>query len=194
MIKIIFPKNLVFLMTFMFIFLSTNGCKKESIIVYTIPKETVKSVPASESEHKPLHWEKPNHWVQNPQSRMRLASFSINGKHIKNAEASITVLPGTAGGLTANINRWRGQLELPALNELELKKNYSTIVIKEKETTLVELVSENLLIQNQFKKRMTVAIIREKNQIYFFKLIGENDLVLKERSIFLSFLESVSFE
>ena len=91
--------------------------------MYTIPKETVKSVPASESEHKPLHWKKPNHWVQNQQSRMRLASFSINGQHIKNAEVSITVLPGTAGGLTANINRWRGQLELPALNELELK-NY----------------------------------------------------------------------
>ena len=162
--------------------------------MYTIPKETVKSVPASESEHKPLHWKKPNHWVQNPQSRMRLASFSINGQHIKNAEVSITVLPGTAGGLTANINRWRGQLELPALNELELKKNYNTIVIKEKETTLVELVSNNLLIQNQFKKRMTVVIIREKNQIYFFKLIGENDLVLKGRSVFLSFLESVSFE
>lgn len=162
--------------------------------MYTIPKETVKSVPASESVRKPLHWKKPNHWVQNPQSRMRLASFSINGQHIKNAEVSIAVLPGTAGGLTANINRWRGQLELSALNELELKKNYSTIVIKEKETTLVELVSDNLLIQNQFKKRMTVAIIREKNQIYFFKLIGENDLVLKERSVFLSFLESVSFE
>ena len=125
---------------------------------------------------------------------MRLASFSINGQQIKNVEVSITVLPGTAGGLEANINRWRGQLELPAMNELELKKNYSNIVIKDKEITLIELISNNLLIQNKYKKRMTVAIIREKNQIYFFKLIGENDLVLKERSVFLSFLESVSFE
>ena len=181
-------------MTFMFIYLSLNGCKKESITVYTITKEAVKNVPVSESENRPLHWKKPNHWVQNPQSRMRLASFSINGQQIKNAEVSITVLPGTAGGLEANINRWRGQLELPAMNELELKKNYSNIVIKDKEITLIELISNNLLIQNKYKKRMTVAIIREKNQIYFFKLIGENDLVLKERSVFLSYLESVSFE
>ncbi len=62
-----------------------------------------------------IHYILPAGWVELPTTSMRVANFSLEAE--PRAECYLTQLPGTAGGLAANVNRWRGQMGLPALSE-----------------------------------------------------------------------------
>ena len=57
-------------------------------------------------------WTVPANWKAEPLGSMRKGSWSISG-HEQYAEVSVLAFPGTVGGVTANINRWRGQIGLP---------------------------------------------------------------------------------
>lgn len=82
------------------------------------PAETVPSGPAPAADAPAgapapagLAWTCPAGWEERPASGMRLASFAV--RHDTNEyECSITVLPGAAGGLPANVMRWAGQIGL----------------------------------------------------------------------------------
>ena len=47
---------------------------------------------------------------------MRRGSFTIRGEGNATADLSIVALPGAAGGLVENLNRWRGQVGLASLD------------------------------------------------------------------------------
>ncbi len=61
-----------------------------------------------------LQWTLPEGWTQEPGSGMRAATLKppVAGK----VDVSVVMLPGTAGGELANVNRWRNQLGLPPLD------------------------------------------------------------------------------
>ena len=59
-----------------------------------------------------LTWTAPAHWVGKPLSAMRKGSYTVPGDGAE-ADLSITAFPGAVGGELANLNRWRGQLQLP---------------------------------------------------------------------------------
>jgi len=63
-----------------------------------------------------LDWTAPPGWNRAPASSMRLVSFSIG----KATECYVTVLEGAAGGLEANVNRWRQQMGQPPLDAAAL--------------------------------------------------------------------------
>jgi hypothetical protein len=60
-----------------------------------------------------LAWSVPKGWSVGAASSMRLASFVVPG----DGDASIVVLGGEAGGMAANVNRWRGQVGLAPADE-----------------------------------------------------------------------------
>jgi hypothetical protein len=51
---------------------------------------------------------------------MRIESFKVDGPNASSGDVSITAFPGEAGGLSSNLNRWRGQLQLPPLSNEQL--------------------------------------------------------------------------
>ena len=53
-------------------------------------------------------------------SGMRLASFSLPSD--PDADCSVTVLPGTADGVQANVDRWRKQMGLGPMDPAEMAK------------------------------------------------------------------------
>ena len=187
-----------------------SGCgQDEKIEAYRVPKEKLDSMvlPANHSEasntapetpspqKNPLRWKTPKGWEEKPAGNMRLASFSAPGKNGK-ADVSIVTLPGEAGGLLANLNRWRGQLALPVLSEKDLsapgileKKTFSG-----QEMTLVDFESIPAPADSGPKKRMAAALFVRENQSYFFKLTGESDTVTEVKPAFLDFLNSLEFE
>jgi len=70
----------------------------------------------------PFHWTAPESWIAQKTSQFRLINYQV----AENTECYLTVLPGDGGGITPNINRWRGQMGLGPLSEggiseLELK-------------------------------------------------------------------------
>jgi hypothetical protein len=63
-------------------------------------------------------WEIPAGWKQQAGERpMRVATFNA-GADATAIEIAVSTFPGDAGGLLANVNRWRGQVGLaPVTNE-----------------------------------------------------------------------------
>jgi hypothetical protein len=68
-----------------------------------------RGMPAASAPSAGLTWTLPAGWTELPPAPPRTAGFGLPG----GAECSLTVLPGQAGGLQANVNRWRSQLGLP---------------------------------------------------------------------------------
>jgi hypothetical protein len=164
------------------------GCgRDEHIEVYRAPKETIVNV-----VKKPLHWTVPKEWKEEPAGNMRLALFSVRGNH-GNAEISIVMLPGEAGGLLANINRWRGQLNLFPWTEqdVSIPGIFEKKIFSGQEMTLVDF--ENTLAQTM-KKRMLVAFCVREAQSWFFKLHGDSNTVTEVKPAFLDFLSHLEFE
>lgn len=136
-------------------------------------------------------WTNPAGWVEKPGSGFRYATFVIPGSDGLTGDLSITQLSGVAGGLLGNINRWRGQIGLPALSESELPKASRDIVPAGRPMTFVSHVSADPLIDGKFKRRIMGAIYAGSDVSWFFKMVGEDALVRAAENDFLKFLESL---
>jgi len=91
------------------------SCDNNSIKTYSIPKQKIALVENAVSNATNLfNWAIPDHWEKGTVSSMRLASYNIpyNGGL---GDLSVTNFGGDAGGVLANVNRWRGQLKLSPL-------------------------------------------------------------------------------
>ena len=72
---------------------------------------------APPSERLPFTWSVPAGWTQLPSSSMRLVDLRAGDPSV---ECYVAFLPGAAGGLLANVNRWREQMGLAPTSEEEL--------------------------------------------------------------------------
>ena len=105
--------RLAFIIIFLF------SCNKDNYIrTYKLPKvnKTVQNLTSTSKEHSiPFKWIVPDTWQVGQESSMRLASYSVyyDGEY---ADISITNFSGDGGGLLANVNRWRRQLNLEPQN------------------------------------------------------------------------------
>ena len=74
----------------------------------------------SQFSTEPVQLSVPPTWEQvQKESSFRFASFTAKDT---NLDISISFLPGNGGGDLGNINRWRGQLGLPNINESQLEE------------------------------------------------------------------------
>ncbi len=62
-----------------------------------------------------LHWQAPDGWRRGEERPMRLATYMPAATEA--TECAVTLLPGMAGGITANLNRWRAQLDLGPMSD-----------------------------------------------------------------------------
>jgi hypothetical protein len=60
----------------------------------------------------PFTWVLPAGWQEGKASSMRLASYNVPLSNGEIGDFSLVQLGGAAGGVMANINRWRGQIGL----------------------------------------------------------------------------------
>lgn len=184
-----------------------NGCQKEVIVYYEIPKEA----PTPESTGLPqghpsvsgesetvaratasgavsaLIWERPESWMTGGKSSMRLASYTIEGHDKSTLDVSITRFPGDVGGLFSNVNRWRGQLGLDRFTDPS-----------ELEPLVFAFETENFVFQwvgleNNVSppKRMEVAILELNGFTWFIKIMGSREMVMAEHEHFEAFVRSI---
>ena len=73
---------------------------------------------------------------------MRLASFKATAPNGKETDVSIVSLPGIAGGDLANVNRWRGQVQLGPIDEDTLAKSAEHVQANGHDFLVVDLVSD----------------------------------------------------
>jgi len=167
------------------------GCGKEEIKVYRVDKEPAPSAapmengipPPAVAEH--LEWTTPSGWEQKAPSSMRYGSFAIPGKNGTQADLSVISLAGDAGGVLANINRWRNQLGLPPITEAQLSGNFTQVDVLDAKVILVDFAKD--------KTRMLAAILPHGPSTWFFKMTGDNSLVEAQKTRFTEFLKSLRF-
>ncbi|HTV62974.1 MAG TPA: hypothetical protein VMH30_10455, partial [Verrucomicrobiae bacterium] len=91
----------------------------------------------------PVQWTVPAGWTEVPPSEMRVGSFKISGADGKQADVSIVPLPGMAGGDSANVNRWRGQVNLPALPDDQLANLVEDVQAGGRPAELYDIAGQN---------------------------------------------------
>jgi hypothetical protein len=168
------------------------GCRQDDQIqTYHVAKEAAPALPPGRSgdpaapSHKEIEWKLPAGWQEQPPSSMRLGSFRVAGGSGGTADVSVIALSGMAGGDLANINRWRGQIELDPISEQDLAKNSRTISPAGRPMVLVDFVNA--------KKRLIAAIYVRGDRTWFFKMIGDDHTVKDAKPAFLDFLDSLKF-
>lgn len=142
------------------------------------------SAPSASADGLPA-WQVPTGWKAAGPKPMRLASFDIPDA-AGTGDVSISKLNGDGGGLLANVNRWRGQVGLPALEASALAANSKSVPTAGGEpATWVELVGTD--------KTILGAIVARGDVSWFFKLTAPSAVATRHREAFEQFVRSVRF-
>jgi hypothetical protein len=133
----------------------------------------------------------PAHWKQLPPSAMLLAKYQIEGENGATVDVTFSTLRSAPGGLLANINRWRGQLDQSSFDETSLKENTSTVVSGFGDAVFVEIEGLAPNADPKTDGRLIGAIAESGPSAWFFKLRGNSALAAAEKENFIRWIESV---
>jgi hypothetical protein len=152
------------------------------------------SMPVRQGDDYRIEYQKPAAWKDDPApSSMRAASFILEGE-FDNGEVSVTHFPGNVGGLVANINRWRGQVNMEHIAAID-EQEFSRIQIDGRDGLAVDLIEPDMQEFQDEAKRMIVFLIPDVGgETWFFKMSGTYDVVEKNRDAFAAFCHSVKFK
>ncbi len=189
-----------------------SSCRDPKIASYRIPKEKDSVMPAAAAPSLApvtppaasagatmantavttaggpgLVWTAPAHWTAKPASAMRKGSYAITGDSGATADLSITAFPGNVGGDLANVNRWRGQIQLPPLAESELATATTHVDSNDLHLTVADFTGGTAASP----QRVLGAIIPVGEATWFFKLSGPANLVGREQATFAAFLKTI---
>ena len=128
-----------------------------------------------------LKWTAPEGWVQGPAKQMRVVTFT--SPDAPGAECYVTVLGGAAGGVEANVNRWRSQLSQPALSAAEIAA-LPKLTVLGREASMVEIDGGAAGLFGLVCDLGTHSV--------FVKMTGPMEGLRKERERFIAFCKSLS--
>lgn len=139
---------------------------------------------ADEAAPREIAWTVPAGWTEKPGSGMRVATIAIKAGG-GSAELSVVALAGMAGGMLANINRWRGQLGLPEIGEAQLGKTASKVASPAGEVTVVEFTGAG------GKGSLFGGVLTAKGRTWFFKATGTAAVLAAARNDLLGFMKGL---
>ena len=134
------------------------------------------------SRPSPLGWTAPESWTDVGATSMRLANFQAGDPSV---QCYVTVLGGDGGGILGNVNRWRGQLNLPPVDGSAVDA-MARIPQLGTQAPLIEIDGET--------EAMFATISLHGTSSVFVKMLGPKELVLAERDRFVAFCASLKFQ
>ncbi len=183
------------------------GCRESKVSFYRVPKEQDPTLAASAPDNSAqagpaaggsmsdtavptaagpsLTWSAPATWTAKPATAMRKGSYAVPGAGGEAGDLSITAFPGAVGGLIANVNRWRGQVQLPPLADADLAAAVTTVPENGLQVTVVDFSAPG------GAKRILGAIVPFGDSCWFFKLTGSSALITSAKPGFLDFLKTI---
>lgn len=182
----------------------------EKIEVYRVPKER----PAARAEgnmpaghpsigddgmghnHAPQAMPKvtyttPDGWTDTGAGDMRVAGFTISGTNGQTAQVAVTPLPGMAGKENLIVNMWRQQVGLSELTDDEAGKQLTAVDIGGEPGKMFDMNGQSAAGANI---RIVTAMAHRGEMSWFYKLQGDDALVLAQKPNFVTFLKSVKIE
>jgi hypothetical protein len=146
------------------------------------PEPTRTGEPSLDNVRSMFTFERPASWKENPQpEKGRIYEF-----HIDQADGSalvtFTIMGGEGGGLSANIDRWRGQAGLEPLGEQAVARSATPIRFVGTVAWLVEAIG---------KEKGVLGVIALNPQFsMFLKMDGAPAVVAAQRSTFAAAAQS----
>jgi hypothetical protein len=191
-----------------------SGCNREEpVATYAAPKEPAKPVAVAQesgelpSGHPPVgqsggsggaraarsqaagpQWTLPAGWKQIPASGMRYAAFTITEG---DAPVTLTVIPLPPSPVAANVNRWEGELGLPASKAEEVDKLVQHIDANGLHIDAVELTGPET--PGKPRPGTLAAMVEHQGKTWFFKATGPADKLATQKENFRAFLTSLKF-
>jgi hypothetical protein len=144
------------------------------------------STPVATAAGASLAWTAPAAWQSKPGSAMRKATYVITGEGGVSAELAVTAFPGDVGGEVANVNRWRGQLQLAPQSPTEAAAALTRVQANGLAIGVVEMVGTGAT-----PVRLIGAMVPFDGSTWFFKLTGPDALVAGQKQAFLEFARSI---
>ncbi len=143
---------------------------------------------AADAGTKPT-WTVPADWKEGQLAQFLVAKFII-GSSDATAAVNVSSLSGDGGGLAANVNRWRAQLGLAPFAETDLA-DLPTIEASGGKARLVEIAGTDA--RTSKPARLTGLVLPLGNQTWFYKLMGDANVVSAQKDAFIKFVQSAKY-
>jgi hypothetical protein len=134
-----------------------------------------------------LTYSAPANWDKQPPRPMREVSFTAKTP-AGDAEIIVTKLPPGAGSFEMNVNRWRGQVGLGPVDDVQ-QVTGRKVNVGAGEGTAYDFTGPAGSAADQ--KRQVVVMAERPGIVWFFKIIGPASVVQDQMGAFESFLASV---
>jgi len=138
----------------------------------------------------PLEWTVPEGWESKAPTSMRLANLVPAGN--PNSECTLTLLGGTGGGVLSNVNRWRAQMGLAAIDQTAMDA-IPTMPVLGYDAAYFQLDGAYSGMGGESKPdwSMLGLILSQEQFTIFVKMNGPTKLVNTERNNFFAFCDSL---
>ena len=169
------------------LFFALASCHRQVIHVYIADKENNQDAVIPTPPVKIKMPEKlPDGWQAIASSGIRKASYRVVLAGNDALDCSVISFPGSAGGLDANVNRWRGEVGLKPLGTVELRASVVSSTIDNREVFIVDIAG---------RKRSTLgAILPLQNETWFFKISGSAKPISAQKLNFTRFLGDIRID
>jgi hypothetical protein len=134
-------------------------------------------------------WSVPSNWTKTEPGAMVFRSFSIGDNAGNSAAVTVSFFPGDVGGNLANVNRWRGQMELPEVADLSLNGLTENVDTLGGTGLMVDFEGTG----SKSGKRLVAVIVPHGANTWFYKLIGDRALVATQKDGFVNFVKNVHY-
>jgi len=143
------------------------------------------------AEAEPIRWTLPAGWKQAPGvGGMRYATILVAPEDPK-AELTVVPLGAAAGATLPNVQRWAGQLKLPAVSEADLSKYVTPTQVSGEQAQLIDMTGTAETGTPPI--RLLAALIPHDGQAWFFTLKAAEPLVAAQKANFETFIHSIQF-
>ena len=167
------------------------ACEKNSYIrKYTLTKPSKSSnvdKTSFKTINKKFSWKAPVNWIEVEKSSMRIGSYKI--PYSKGyGDLSITNFQGDGGGLEANINRWRKQINLAPLS---LKEISSDAIYGQSSIGPYKLFK--IINKEDSSVAFLCSVISSDNSTVFLKVNIAEEGILEIEKQFIEFMSTFEF-
>jgi hypothetical protein len=152
----------------------------------SLPNAPADAVAPISHEGQPA-WQVPSAWQEVSGGQFLVAKFLIPGEGGHRAAVNVSRTTGDGGGLAANLNRWRGQLGLPPVQNVVT----DPLSIKTGSAVLVDLTGASA--QTGQPARMIGVQVSQSGQTWFYKLMGDPAVVASQKDAFIHFVQGVNY-
>lgn len=163
------------------------GCAEQEVRTIEVPKEIRVEPAPVKMLSAPLQLgfeaDLPAGWQTRPGQGMRVVSYAIEGTQI-----DFYIIKLGMGDVTSNVNRWRGQVDLPEASAEAIAQSIKPLMAGNTPVQYIELYNKN-------KNRGILAAIADRAPSYwYFTAKGTVDELKAHAHDIQRFINSIRFE